>query len=99
MRELRVLVVRLDSEHASWGDARIRGAIGELGHQMGGGQPSLGSLKSEGFKPAPEHPSSWSAFIKATWGESAAPDFFTTEVCTSGWLTTALVDGKRGDSF
>ena len=45
-------------------------------------------LKREGIKPAPDRPSSWSTFIKATWGECAAADFFTTEVWTARGLTT-----------
>jgi len=87
MRDIRTLVVRFARENPSWGYSRIQGAIGDLGHQVGRTTVSR-ILKREGIKPAPERPSSWSAFIKATWGECAAADFFTTEVWTSRGLTT-----------
>ena len=87
MRKIKSLVVRFARENPSWGYSRIQGAIGDLGHQVGRTTVSR-ILKSEGIKPAPERPSSWSAFIKATWGECAAADFFTTEVWTPGGLKT-----------
>jgi putative transposase len=75
MRDIRVLVVRFAKENPTWGYSRIQGAISDLGHQVGRTTVSR-ILKREGIKPAPERPSSWSAFIKATWGECAAADFF-----------------------
>ena len=45
-------------------------------------------MRENGIRPAPERPSSWSTFIKATWGDNAAADFFTTEVWTSKGLAT-----------
>ena len=87
MREIRSLVVRFARENPIWGYSRIQGAIGDLGHQVGRTTVSR-ILKREGIKPAPERPSSWRAFIKATWGECAAADFFTTEVWTARGLTT-----------
>ena len=87
MAEIRTLVVRFAKENPSWGYSRIQGAIGDLGHQVGRTTVSR-ILKREGIKPAPARPSSWSTFIKATWGECAAADFFTTEVWTARGLTT-----------
>ena len=87
MAEIRTLVVRFANENPSWGYSRIQGAIGNLGHQVGRTTVSR-ILKREGIKPAPDRPSSWSTFIKATWGECAAADFFTTEVWTARGLTT-----------
>lgn len=45
-------------------------------------------LAKHGIKPAADRPPSWSAFIKATWGESTAADSLTTEVWTPRGLTT-----------
>ena len=87
MIEIRALVIRFARENPSWGYSRIQGAIGDLGHRVGRTTVSR-ILKREGIKPAPDRPSSWSAFIKATWGECAAADFFTTEVWTARGLTT-----------
>lgn len=40
------------------------------------------------MEPAPDRPSSWRTFIKATWGQCAAADFFTAEVWTPHGLKT-----------
>ena len=88
MREIRSLVVRFASENPTWGYSRIQGAIGDLGHRVGRTTVAR-TLRKEGIKPAPDRPSSWSASIKATWGECAAADFFTTEVWTPGGLKTS----------
>ncbi len=87
MLEIRALVVRFAKENPGWGYTRIQGAIGDLGHRVGRTTVAR-ILNREGIKPAPERPSSWSTFIKATWGECAAADFFTTEVWTARGLTT-----------
>jgi hypothetical protein len=87
MRQISSLVVRFAKENPTWGYSRIQGAIGDLGHQVGRTTVAR-ILRKEGIKPAPDRPSSWSAFIKATWGECAAADFFTTEVWTARGLTT-----------
>jgi putative transposase len=79
--------VRFAKENQGWGYSRIQGAIGDLGHRVGRTTVSR-SQKREGIKPAPDRPPSWSAFIKATWGECATADVFTTEVWTARGLTT-----------
>ena len=87
MRRIEELVVRLARENPTWGYSRIQGAVRDLGHSVGRTTVSR-ILRKEGMKPALERPSSWSTFIRATWGASAAADFFTTEVWTSRGLTT-----------
>jgi len=66
------------------------GALRNLGHRVA---PSTiaRTLKDHGIKPAPDRPSSWRTFLKAHWGEVAATDFFTTEVCPPGGLKTYYV--------
>ncbi|MFT5732519.1 MAG: hypothetical protein ACJA2W_001420 [Planctomycetota bacterium] len=86
MGEIRALVVRFAKENPSWGYSRIQGSIGDIGHRVGRTTVAR-ILRSEGLKPAPERPSSWSTFIKATWGKCAAADFF------SG----GSLDGQRAD--
>ena len=76
MAEIRALVVRFARENPSWGYSRIQGAIGDLGHRVG--RSTIARIqRSEGLRPAPDRSSSWSVFIRATWGECAAADFFT----------------------
>ena len=87
MRRIEGLVVRFARENPTWGYSRIQGAIRDLGHGVGRTTVSR-ILRKEGIKPAPERLTSWSTFIKATWGTSAAADFFTTEVWTSRGLTS-----------
>ena len=79
--------MRFAKENQGWGYSRIQGAIGDLGHRVGRTTVSR-SQKRDGIKPAPDRPPSWSAFIKATWGECATADVFTTEVWTARGLTT-----------
>ena len=87
MAGIRALVIRMARENPSWGYSRIQGALGDLGHRVGRSTVAR-ILTAEGMKPAPDRPSSWRTFIKATWGQCAAADFFTTEVWTSRGLTT-----------
>lgn len=87
MAEIRTLVIRMARENSSWGYSRIQGAVGDLGHRVGRSTVAR-ILKAEGLKPAPGRPSSWATFMKATWGQCAAADFFTTEVWTARGLTS-----------
>ena len=48
-------------------------------------------MKANGIRPATDRPSSWSAFLKAHWGQITATDFFTTEVWALGGLKTVYV--------
>ena len=97
MQEIKALIVRMATENSNWGYTRIQGALRDLGHRVGRTTVS-GTLKSEGIKPAPDRPSSWTTFLRAHWGEIAATDFFTTEVWTPRGLVTVytlfLIDLK-----
>ena len=86
-RQVRVLVIRMAKENPSWGYERIVGEVKVLGHQISSSTVAR-VLKENAMRPAPERPLSWSAFIKATWGENPAAGFFTTEVWTPRGLTT-----------
>ena len=86
-RQVRMLVIRMAKENPSWGHERIVGEVEVLGHQISRSTVAR-VLKENGIRPAHRCPSSWGAFIEATWGENAAADFFTTEVWTPRGLTT-----------
>jgi hypothetical protein len=49
---LQQLVVRFASENPSWGYTRIRGALGNLGHELGRNTIER-ILKEHGLEPAP----------------------------------------------
>lgn len=91
-KQIRDLVVRMAKENASWGYARIRDAMGNLGHVIGRTTVQQ-ILKGHGIEPAPERRkrTSWKAFLRAHWEAIAACDFFTTEVLTLGGLTRYYV--------
>ena len=77
------LVLRMAIENAGWGYTRIRGALFNLGHEIGRNTIKRILLEA-GIDPAPERSKrmSWSAFLRAHWGAIAAMDFFTVEVVT-----------------
>jgi hypothetical protein len=63
-------------ENRSWGYTRIRGALANLGHQVGRG--TIANILHEyGIEPAPERDrhSRWSTFLKAHWECLIATDF------------------------
>ena len=80
---LAKLVVRMASSNPTWGYTRIRGALRNLGHDLGRSTIKR-ILADAGLEPAPERSKrhSWAAFLKAHWGAIAATDFFTVEVLT-----------------
>ena len=51
--EIRDLVIRMAEENRSWGYTRIRGALANLGHEIGRGTLAE-ILKHAGMEPAPE---------------------------------------------
>jgi transposase len=53
--EIRRLVVRMGTEHPSWGYTRIRGALKNLGHRVGRSTVSR-ILKEQGIPPSRERP-------------------------------------------
>jgi hypothetical protein len=70
---------------APWGYTRIKGALANLGHQVGRGTiADILRLRAHGIEPAPERDqhTSWSTLLKAHWDCIAATDFLTVEVMT-----------------
>ena len=75
------LVLRMAKD--TWGYTWIRGALHNLGHELG--RNTIKRILLEGgMVPAPERSkrTSWSAFLRAHWGAIAAVDFFTVEAVT-----------------
>ena len=85
--ELRDLVVRMAEENRGWGYTRIRGALANLGHEVGRGT-IVEILKQAGVEPAPEREKTgtWAEFLKTHWEVLGATDFFTVEVWSLGGL-------------
>ena len=80
---LAKLVVRMALSNPGWGYTRIRGALRNLGHELGRSTIKR-ILADAGIEPAPERSkrTPWATFLKAHWGAIAATDFFTVEVLT-----------------
>jgi putative transposase len=92
MRIITELIVRMALENPRWGYTRIRGALDNLGHEVGRGTIA-NVLKREGIEPAPERGgrTPWSVFLKAHWRSIVAAHFFTAEVCSLHGLVTYYV--------
>jgi transposase InsO family protein len=86
------IVLRMAVENPSWGYTRIRGALANLGHQVGRGTIA-NILKENGINPAPERDAHtrWSTFLKAHWECLTATDFLSVEVFTIKGLVTHYV--------
>jgi hypothetical protein len=67
MKTIVDLVVRMALENPSWGYTRIRGALTNLGHQVGRGTIA-NILKEKGVEPARERDAHtlWSTFLRLT---------------------------------
>ena len=89
MKDIVDLIVRMALENRSCGYTRIKGALANLGHQIGGGTIA-NILREHGIEPAPERDkhTSWCTFLKAQWDCIAATDFLTVEVLTLRGLVT-----------
>jgi len=77
------LVVRMAEENPRWGHTRIRGALGNIGYEIG--RTTIQRiLREHGIEPAPERGkrTPWRTFLKAHWGAIAAMDFLTVEAVT-----------------
>ena len=88
MDEIRQLVVRMAKENPSWGYTCIKGALANLGHEIGRG--TIANILAEhGIELAPERSrrTTWKQFLKSHWELIGAADFFTVEV----WSLTGLV--------
>ena len=85
--ELRDLVIRMAEENRGWGYTRIRGAMANLGHELGRGTIAE-ILKQAGLEPAPERErgGTWAEFLRTHWDVLGATDFFTVEVWRLGGL-------------
>ena len=75
------LLVRMARENPSWGYTRLRGALKNIGHELGRNTIKR-ILQEQGIDPAPTRKRrySWETFIRAHLGAIAAADFFTVEV-------------------
>jgi len=90
--EIRNLVVRMAEENLGWGYNRIRGALFNVGHDLG--RSTIKRILDEhGIERAPERRRkiSWNQFLRSHWGAIAATDFFTIEVLTMRGLVRYLV--------
>ncbi len=77
--EIAQLVVLMARSNPTWGYTRIRGALRNLGHQIGRNTIKR-ILLEHGIRPAPLRGMSWETFLRAHWGAIAATDFFSVEV-------------------
>jgi hypothetical protein len=92
MTAITDLIVQMALENPSWGYTRIRGALANLGHQVGRGTIA-NILNENGIEPAPERGARtrWSTFLKAHWECLTATDFLSVEVFTIKGLVTHYV--------
>lgn len=92
MKAIVDLVLQMAIENPSWGYTRIRGALANLGHEVGRGTISS-ILKENGIEPAPERDAHtrWSTFLRAHWECLTATDFLSVEVCTIKGLVTHYI--------
>ena len=79
-------------ENPSWGYTRLRGALMNLGLDLGRSTIQR-VLKGHGIEPDPLRGRTmpWKTFLSAHWGPIAAADFFSVEVLTVGGLVRYLV--------
>ena len=81
MDTIHRLIVRMATENREWGYTRIRGALGDLGHQVARG--TIANVRKErGLEPAPKRKkrTTWREFLAAHWDVLAAADFSVSSV-------------------
>jgi transposase len=86
------LLLTMARENPSWGYTRLRGALENLGFDLG--RSTIQRILTEhGIEPAPLRGKTmpWKTFLKAHWGAIAAADFFSVEVLTRGGFVRYLV--------
>ncbi len=90
--EIEQLIVRMARSNPTWGYTRLRGALYNLGHEIGRNTIKR-ILLANGINPAPfrSKAMSWETFLKAHWGAIAATDFFSVEVLTRTGLVRYFV--------
>ena len=91
-RNIAELVRTMATDNPGWGYTRIRGALFNLGHDVGRNTIKR-VLVDAGLQPAPERnrKTTWKTFLNAHWGAIAATDFFTIEVLTRKGLVRYFV--------
>jgi transposase InsO family protein len=88
--EIQQLILRMARENPGWGYTRIRGALRNLGHEIGRNTIKR-ILQENGIDPAPLRKMPWGTFLRAHWGAIAATDFFSVEVLTRVGLVRYFV--------
>jgi putative transposase len=81
--DIAKLVIQMATANRGWGYTRVRGALWNLGHELG--RNTIKRIMTDaGIEPAPDRSkrTTWKTFLKAHWGAIAAMDFFTVEVLT-----------------
>ena len=92
MDQIRELVVRMARQNRRWGYTRIRGALWNIGHDVG--RTTIARiLKEHGIEPAPERRKkmTWAEFLRTHWNVFSAANFFTVEVWAPRGLVTIYV--------
>ena len=84
------LILKMARENPRWGYTRIRGALFNLGHEIGRNTIKR-ILLENGFDPVLKKGMSCETFLKAHWGAIAATDFFSVEVITRSGLVRYFV--------
>ena len=79
--EIERLILRMARDNPRWGYTRIRGALRNIGHEIGRNTIKR-ILNENGIDPAPLRKMPGKTFLKAHWGAIAATDFFSVEVLT-----------------
>jgi putative transposase len=90
--EIEELILQMARQNLTWGYTRIRGALYNLGHDVGRNTIKRVLLEN-GLDPAPlrGRKMPWDTFLKAHWGAIAATDFFSVEVLTRVGLVRYFV--------
>jgi transposase InsO family protein len=90
--EIEELILQMARQNSTWGYTRIRGALYNLGHDIGRNTIKR-ILLENGLDPASLRGKamSWETFLKAHWGAIAATDFFSVEVLTRVGLVRYFV--------
>ncbi|MEE8410318.1 MAG: hypothetical protein V3T05_11975 [Myxococcota bacterium] len=82
MQAIEALIVRMARENPGWGYTRIRGALSNLGHDVGR-TTIVNVLARHGIEPAPNRKTTWRQFLQLHWDVIGAADFFTVEICSA----------------
>jgi putative transposase len=88
--EIEALILQMAHQNPTWGYTRIRGALYNLGHEIGRNTIKR-ILLEDGIDPIQRRGMSWEMFLKAHWGAIAATDFFSVEVLTRVGLVRCFV--------